>query len=52
MPLGSWSGQARPPAAQTGLGECRTVFSLGEGMSGGMKYVKIIAKPIAVLEPL
>ena len=35
-----WTGDPRPASAQTGPGECRMVFSLGEGLGGGTaRYV-------------
>lgn len=39
MPAERWSGKPRPVEAQEGPGECRMLFSLGNGVSGGLKYV-------------
>ena len=40
IPPERWGGPPRPLEAQQGPGECRMVFSLGDGVSGGMKYAE------------
>ncbi|KAF6223906.1 hypothetical protein HO173_013069 [Letharia columbiana] len=45
IPPDRWSEDPRPVEAQKGPGECRMLFSLGEGVSGGLKYVKELLRP-------